>query len=50
MMGKKPSSTKASREPGRAPHGCLCFLQPKGFMADVELSVLTTLMIDGFPL
>jgi hypothetical protein len=30
--------------------GCLCFLRPKGLMAEVELPVVTTLKINGFPL
>jgi hypothetical protein len=31
-------------------HGCLCFLAPEGFLADVGLPTLRTLRINGHPL
>jgi hypothetical protein len=31
-------------------HGCLCFVAPDGFLADVGLPVLRTLKINGYPL
>ena len=31
-------------------HGCLCFVAPEGFLADVGLPVLRTLKINGYPL
>jgi hypothetical protein len=31
-------------------HGCLCFLAPEGFLADVGLPILQTLRIRGYPL
>lgn len=31
-------------------HGCLCFVQPEGLLADVELPLLRTLRVRGFPL
>ena len=31
-------------------HGCLCFVAPEGFLADVGLPVLRTLKVDGYPL
>jgi hypothetical protein len=31
-------------------HGCLCFVAPEGFLADVRLPVLRTLKINGYPL
>lgn len=31
-------------------HGCLCFVQPEGLLADVELPLLRTLRVRGLPL
>lgn len=31
-------------------HGCLCFVAPEGLLADVELPLLRTLRINGYPL
>jgi hypothetical protein len=31
-------------------HGCLCFVVPEGFLADIGLPVLRTLKINGYPL
>jgi hypothetical protein len=31
-------------------HGCLCFVAPEGFLADVGLPALRTLKVNGFPL
>ena len=31
-------------------HGCLCFVAPEGFLADVGLPVVRTLKINGYPL
>jgi hypothetical protein len=31
-------------------HGCLCFVAPEGFLSDVELPILWTLKINGYPL
>ena len=31
-------------------HGCLCFVPPEGFLADVGLPVFRTLKINGYPL
>jgi Nuclease-related domain len=31
-------------------HGCLCFVAPEGFLADVGLPIVRTLKINGYPL
>jgi Nuclease-related domain len=36
--------------PKVAVRGCLCFIEPEGFMADSGLPVLRTLKINGYPL
>jgi hypothetical protein len=36
--------------PGIAIFGCLCFVAPEGFLADVGLPTIRTLKINGFPL
>lgn len=31
-------------------HGCLCFVAPEGYLADVHLPIIWTLKINGYPL
>jgi hypothetical protein len=40
----------AAIEPGVPVFGCLCFVAPVGFLADVGLPTIRTLKINGFPL
>jgi Nuclease-related domain len=53
-LGKQVAVVKAvlaSMSDDRVPvHGCLCFVAPEGFLADVGLPVLRVLKINGYPL
>jgi hypothetical protein len=40
----------ADAEPDVPVQGCLCFVAPEGFLADVGLPVIRTLKINGYPL